>query len=259
MKIDSLQNKRIKYLQRLQKKSKLRQSEERIVIEGVKEIEIALKNNYQFEEFYLCPTIYNNQLKLNDQDCIEVTKAVYDKIAYRNSTEGIIGLAKPKSHHLSSLELNTKNPLILIAEAPEKPGNIGALLRTADAAKLDAVIIANPRTDLYNPNTIRASLGTLFSNTIGVGTTEDIIKFLNQGSINIYTATLQNSNPYTQVNYTKPSAIVVGTEANGLSEAWRKAAKQSIYIPMQGHIDSLNVSVSAGVLIFEAKRQRDSQ
>ena len=155
------------------------------------------------------------------------------------------------------MNLKTKNPLILIAEAPEKPGNIGALLRTADAANVDAVIIANPKTDMYNPNIIRSSIGCLFTNQIAVENTEGIISFLKENNINIFCAALQASVAYHTQNYTSPTAIIVGTEATGLSNAWLNASTQNIIIPMQGEIDSMNVSVAAGILIFEAKRQRN--
>jgi TrmH family RNA methyltransferase len=144
----------------------------------------------------------------------------------------------------------------LVAESPEKPGNIGALLRTADAANIDAVFIANPKTDLFNPNIIRSSVGCLFTNQIATGTSAEIIEFLQKKNINIYATTLQNSNEYHKENYTKATAIVVGTEATGLTEEFRTAATQNINIPMQGAIDSMNVSVAAAIVIFEAKRQR---
>ena len=145
----------------------------------------------------------------------------------------------------------------MVAEAPEKPGNIGALLRTADAAKADAVIIANPKSDLYNPNIIRSSVGCVFTNQIAVGTTSEIIDFLKNHHIHIYCAALQASVNYNTQDFTKSSAIVVGTESTGLSEEWLKHSTQNIIIPMQGEIDSMNVSVAAGILIFEAKRQRN--
>ncbi|NQY06711.1 MAG: RNA methyltransferase, partial [Flavobacteriaceae bacterium] len=187
----------------------------------------------------------------------EISQEVYKKIAYRDSTEGIIALIKTKNHTLDAELIKAENPLILIAEAPEKPGNIGALLRTADAANVDLVCIANPKTDLYNPNIIRSSVGCLFTNTVAIGSTAEIISFLNDKQIHIYAATLQNSNNYHEVDFTEASAIVVGTEATGLSEEWRTAATKNINIPMQGEIDSMNVSVAAGILIFEAKRQRN--
>jgi len=153
--------------------------------------------------------------------------------------------------------LQKENPLILVAEAPEKPGNIGALLRTADAANIDAVIIANPKSDLYNPNIIRSSVGCVFTNTIAVGSTIDIINFLTKNNINIYCAALSASENYLNTDFSISSAIVVGTEATGLSNEWLKNATQNIIIPMEGEIDSMNVSVSAAILIFEAKRQRN--
>ena len=176
-------------------------------------------------------------------------------MAYRDTTEGILAIAKTKSLLLSDLKLS-ENPLILVAESLEKPGNIGAILRTADAANLDAVIIANPKSDLYNPNVVRSSVGCLFTNNIATGTTSEIIAFLNEKNIRFYCATLQNSTSYHTQNYTLPTALVVGTEATGLSQEWRDAATQNIIIPMQGQIDSMNVSVAAAILIFEAKRQR---
>ena len=157
---------------------------------------------------------------------------------------------------MQSIKFETKNPLILIAEAPEKPGNIGAILRTADAAKVDAVFIANPKTDLYNPNIIRSSVGCVFTNQIATGSTSEIIDFLKKNNISIYAAALQASKPYHQIDFTQSTAIVVGTEATGLSEEWRESSTQNIIIPMSGEIDSMNVSVAAGILIFEAKRQR---
>jgi TrmH family RNA methyltransferase len=189
------------------------------------------------------------------QKLIEISKEVYQKLAYRDTTEGIIAIAKSKSLTLNELELGD-NPLIMVAEAPEKPGNIGALLRTADAANLDAVIVSNPKSDMYNPNIVRSSVGCLFTNQIATGTTEEVIDFLKSKNISIYCATLQDSTNYHIQDYTTPTALVVGTEATGLSDDWRKASTKNIIIPMQGEIDSMNVSVAAAILIFEAKRQR---
>ena len=154
------------------------------------------------------------------------------------------------------MEFKSKTPLILVAEAPEKPGNIGALLRTADAANVDAIIISNPLTDLYNPNSIRSSVGGVFTVPIATGTTEEIINYLKQHNISIYAAILQESVMYDSIDFKKATAIVVGAESTGLSKEWRDASTAKIRIPMQGKIDSMNVSVAAGILIFEAKRQR---
>ena len=256
--ITSIQNPFIKSLVLLQEKSKARKQSGIFLIEGKREIEIAMKGGYEVETILFLPELISEveARKLSKSaDLIEISKEVYQKLAYRDTTEGILALAKTKSLQLSDLKLS-ENPLILVAEAPEKPGNIGALLRTADAANLDAVIIANPKSDLYNPNIVRSSVGCLFTNQIATGTTDEIITFLKERKIAIYCATLQNSTSYHTQDYSTPTALVVGTEATGLTEEWRKAATQNIIIPMQGEIDSMNVSVAAAILIFEAKRQR---
>ena len=257
-KITSIQNPFIKSLVLLQEKSKARNQSGTFLIEGKREISIAIKGGYEIEMVLFFSEIYSESeaQKLSpNSELIEISKEVYQKLAYRDTTEGILAIAKTKSMQLSDLKLS-ENPLILVAEAPEKPGNIGALLRTADAANLDAVIIANPKSDLYNPNIVRSSVGCLFTRQIATGTTTEIIAFLKERNIHFYCATLQNSTSYHTQDYTKPTALVVGTEATGLTEEWRKAATQNIIIPMQGEIDSMNVSVAAAILIFEAKRQR---
>ncbi len=256
--ISSAQNPFIKSLVLLQEKAKNRKQTGTFLIEGQREIALAIKGGYEIETILFLPELISEtetKKKFKNADLIEISKEVYQKLAYRDTTEGILAIAKTKSLQLSDLKLS-KNPLILVAEAPEKPGNIGALLRTADAANLDAVIIANPKSDLYNPNIVRSSVGCLFTNQIATGTTEEIIAFLKERKITIYCATLQNSTSYHTQDYTTSTALIVGTEATGLTEAWRNAAKQNIIIPMQGEIDSMNVSVAAAILIFEAKRQR---
>lgn len=243
----------------LQEKSKVRKETGTFLIEGKREIELAIKGNYQIKTILILSELLSDEeISRYSKICeevIEINKEVYQKLAYRDSTEGIIGIAATKLLKLSDLEL-PKNPLILVAEGIEKPGNLGAILRTCDAAKIDAVLIANPKTDFYNPNIIRSSVGCLFTNQIANGTSEEIITFLNEKNIAIYSATLQNSCHYDAINYTQSSALVVGTEATGLSTIWRENATQNIIIPMQGEIDSMNVSVAAAILIFEAKRQR---
>jgi TrmH family RNA methyltransferase len=256
--ITSIQNPLIKSLVLLQEKSKTRKQSGTFLIEGFREISIAIKGGYEIETIFFLPELVSEIeiIKLKKSaELIEISKEVYQKLAYRDTTEGIVAIAKTKSMQLTDLKLS-KNPLILVAEAPEKPGNIGALLRTADAANLDAVIIANPKSDLYNPNIVRSSVGCLFTNQIATGTTTEIIAFLKEQKIKIYSATLQNATSYHTQDYTLPTALVVGTEATGLTEEWRNAASQNIIIPMQGEIDSMNVSVAAAILIFEAKRQR---
>ncbi|MEA1785092.1 RNA methyltransferase [Arenibacter sp. GZD96] len=261
--ISSVQNAAIKKTLLLQEKARERKKTGLFVVEGVREVQLALKGGYAVEYVLFQNEIISEEAVLSlfqkahpYTECFSLSRDVYQKIAYRTTTEGIIAVLKSKSHTLSSLQLKTENPLILVAEAPEKPGNLGALLRTADAAKLDAVLIANPRSDLYSPNIIRSSVGCIFTNTIATGSTAALIDFLIQKNISIFCASLDASDIYTATDFTKPTAIVVGTEADGLTTDWLTHATQNIVIPMQGEIDSMNVSVSAAILIFEAKRQR---
>lgn len=257
--ITSVQNPFIKQLIQLQEKAKVRKQLGLFVIEGQREVELAVKGGYELDTLLFCPELAGKAEKLKIEIAeklkIEISKDVYQKIAYRDTTEGIVAIAKSKPLHLSDLKIG-KNPLILVAEGLEKPGNLGALLRTADAANIDAVIIANPKSDVYNPNIVRASVGCLFTRQIAVATSEEAITYLKENNINIYCATLQDSATYHSQNYTEASALVVGTEATGITEIWRKNATKNINIPMQGVIDSMNVSVAAAILIFEAKRQR---
>ena len=258
--ITSVQNTYIKQLTQLKDKSRERKKTGTFLIEGEREISLTLKGGYELETILFYPDLISqtriNALTNKQINAIEISKEVYQKLAYRDTTEGVLAVAKSKTNSLNDLTFKNENSLILVAEAPEKPGNIGAILRTADAANIDAVIIANPKTDLYNPNIIRSSVGCVFTNQIATGNTSEIIEFLKDKNINTYCAALQASVNYHTQDFTKPMAIIMGTEATGLSDEWLENSTQNIIIPMQGEIDSMNVSVAAGILIFEAKRQR---
>jgi TrmH family RNA methyltransferase len=263
--ISSLQNELVREVIQLQEKSRSRKLKRRFVIEGLREILLSLEGGFSLTHILYCEEIISlteieELIKIQTSSGTEIVKIslkVYQKLAHRKTTEGVVAIAKYKELNIRDLTLSEK-PLILVAEAPEKPGNIGALLRTADAAHLDAVIIANPVTDLYNPNVIRSSVGCVFTTQIAVGSSEEALDFLKERGINIYTAVLaEDSKSYQFMDFKESSAIVVGTEATGLSEAWIENSSQHMMIPMQGKIDSLNVSVSAAILIFEAKRQRE--
>lgn len=261
-KISSIQNPLIKQVIQLQEKSRERKRSRLFIIEGQREIRLAIKGGYSIRTLLFCAEILseeNAKSLLSDKEIelIEISLDIYKKVAYRASTEGVIAISEIKELSIENLMFKSDNPLILIAEAPEKPGNIGALLRTADAANLDAVIIANPHTDLFNPNIIRSSVGCVFTNSIATGTTNEIIEFLKDRDFSIYCATLQSSKIYHDCDFTGKTAIVVGTESTGLSKLWLENSNQNIIIPMNGEIDSMNVSVAAGILIFEAKRQRN--
>ena len=185
----------------------------------------------------------------------ELPQQVYEKVAYREKTEGMIAIVEAKMPTLQQLSLSGK-PLIIVIERVEKPGNIGAILRSADAAGADAVIVCDPLTDLYNPNIVRSSIGAVFTVPCLTSTSEECIAFLKAHGIQILTAQLQDSEPYYATDMRKPTAIVMGTEDKGLSQLWRMAADRHIRIPMLGQLDSLNVSVSTAILLFEAVRQR---
>jgi len=260
--ISSTNNAKIKFLIQLQKKSSIRKELKEFLIEGKREIIAAIENNYQIKTIYFYPELFSEknlfdllkkyQLKT---DVIQISKAVFKKIAYRNSTEGIIAVARTKNHNIDQLQLS-QNPLLLIAEQIEKPGNLGAMLRSVDGVGADGLILVNPKVDIYNPNVIRASLGTVFSNQIAVTNLEELSGYLKQHNIQLFAATLQNANLYFKENYKTPSAIAVGTEDKGLSQEIRSIAQKPVYIPMRGHADSLNVSVSAAILLYEALKQR---
>ena len=258
--ITSIQNSYIKELLKLQEKSRERKKKGLFIIEGKREISLAISANYEFDTILYFEDLISEQDILHlfntNVNRILISKEVYQKLAYRGSTEGIIAVTKAKDFSLENIKFKSETPLILVAEGIEKPGNIGALLRTADAANVAAVFIANPKSDLYNANIIRSSVGCVFTNQIAVGSSEEIVAFLAEKKIQMYATTLQNSNEYHKENYTAATAIVVGTEATGLTTVFREEATQNINIPMQGQIDSMNVSVAAAIVLFEAKRQR---
>ena len=257
--IQSLQNTFIKNILKLQEKSRERKKQQLFVIEGKREIELAFKGQFEIDSLLFIPQKieYDYLKQFNAREVIEITPEVYQKIAYRESTEGIIAIAKSKYIDLNSLIFKNKEPLILVIEGIEKPGNIGAMIRSADAANIDAIILADPKTDQYNPNVIRSSVGGVFTKNIVISSSDEVIKFFKKNNIKMYSATLQNSNLYTNQNYTEATAIIVGTEANGLTQIWRDHSTKNINIPMQGEIDSMNVSVAAAIILFEAKRQRN--
>lgn len=264
--ISSTHNPAVKRILQLQEKSRARKKEGCFVIEGKRELQLAKKGGYEIQELFfsskMIPELELERLLKgypSDIKITELTPEVYQKLAYRGSSEGILAIAQSRDLLLENLYLHNSNPLILVAEAPEKPGNIGAFLRTADAAGVDAVLIANPRTDLYNPNIIRSSVGCVFTTKIAMGSTTQIIDYLKSHKIAMYAAVLQASVGYHTIDYTTASALVVGTEATGLSKEWREHSTKNIIIPMGGEIDSMNVSVAAGILIFEACRQRKFQ
>ena len=265
--ITSVQNARVKHVTALQQKSSLRREEGLFVVEGQREIWHCIACGYEVVELFTVDytdgfnglaskSTINNKLSTINYN---VSPQVYEKMAYRGSTEGMIAVVKCKDHALSAVSTQLsmhKNPLIVVLESVEKPGNLGAILRTAEAANVDAVIVCDPLTDLYNPNLIRASIGGVFSVPVAVCTSKECIAFLKEHKVRILTAQLQDAYDYYDYDMRQATAIVMGTESTGLSQQWRDAADVHIRIPMLGRLDSLNVSVSAAILMYEAVRQR---
>ena len=295
--ITSAKNPKFKNLLLLQEKSKTRREQGLFVVEGRRELEHCIEAGYNIRTVFVCPEIAGAETEevvcskpmatlghvrgwgplrssgrgrseaetvLNRQSSgvgapviIEIPEELYRKAAYREGTEGIIAEVEVKEFSLNDLSL-PENPLIVVLEAVEKPGNLGAILRSADAAGADAVIVCDPLTDLYNPNLIRASIGAIFTVPTVAASSEEVIPWLKAKGIKILTAQLQDSKLYYDTDMSCGTAIVMGTESTGLSGKWREAADAHIRIPMLGRLDSLNVSVSAAILLFEAVRQRQS-
>jgi len=262
--ITSTQNAKVKHVVALQQKSALRRKEGLFVVEGRRELIHCLEAGYKVIECFILENLERlENLEIletleNLSPLIPVSPQVYEKMAYRGSTEGVIAVVREKQLSLDDLRLSS-NPLVIVLERVEKPGNLGAVLRSADAAKADAVIICDPLTDLYNPNLIRSSIGAVFSVPCVACSSEACIAFLKARGIQILTAQLQDSSLYYDTDMRRGTAIVMGTESTGLTDQWRQAANAHIRIPMLGQLDSLNVSVSAAILLFEAVRQRQSK
>jgi len=260
--ISSLQNPKIKQIQRLQEKASERKKNNLTLVEGRKEIELALKAKVPIQSVFFCqelihPADFEPILsKISTNKVFQVTKQVFEKIAYRENSFGVVLVVEPPQHTLKTLKLSLK-PLLIILENVEKPGNLGAILRTADAAGVDAVLVCNPQTDLLNPNVVRASLGCIFTTQVATCSNQEALEFLKKRNIQILATALTACVPYTQVDFRKPTALLMGTEATGLSDFWLQSATQNIIIPMRGEIDSMNVSVATAVVVFEALRQRN--
>ena len=253
--ISSIQNPKIKLLTALQKKSAERRSRGVFVVEGQLELQHCVEAGFEVESLFVCKELFTGDFDVKNAAVYTVSPKVYEHIAYRGSTEGVVAVVKCRERSLDDLELG-ETPLIIVLESVEKPGNLGAVLRSADAAKADAVIVCDPLTDLYNPNLIRASIGAVFTVPVVACDSSACIDFLKSKNIQILTAQLQDSSLYYETDMRRGIAIVMGTESTGLTQQWRLAADAHIRIPMLGRLDSLNVSVSAAILLFEAVRQR---
>ncbi len=261
--IHSPANLRIKNILKLQSNSRERSAQNLFVIEGYREISRAMASGIKIKELYVCHELdqKGRSEELIRQDAriqvYDVGKAAFARIAYRDGSDGLMALAVPVNLGLKDLKLSS-TPLILVLESVEKPGNLGAIMRTADAAGLDAVIICDPLTDIYNPNAIRSGVGCIFTRQVATCITGEAIEWLRNKHFRLFAAALTaEAVTYHQLDFTGPSAIVMGTEATGLSREWLEKSDVRVIIPMKGIADSMNVSTSAAVLIFEAVRQRE--
>lgn len=259
--ITSVQNPRVKAAAQL-RDSRQRQKQGRILIDGARELARAIESGVALKEIFLCREMLDAQdTQLWDlvarcgAEVLEVAPRVFEKMAFGERAEGVLGVALTPMKKLDDIELPA-NPLVAVIEGVEKPGNVGAVLRSADAAGVSALVVADPRTDLYNPNTIRASLGTVFSMPAAAATSAETLDWLRGHGLAIYAARVDGSVPYTEADLRRPAAIVLGSEAEGLSAAWAREGITAVRLPMLGLADSLNVSATAAVLFYEALRQR---
>lgn len=257
--INSVNNQKIKDLVKLQKASE-RREKQFIIIDGAREIELAKKSGVDILELFYCPALIRKEEKnffsITQEKITEVSEAVFKKICYKENPDGYFALARMELIGLDKIRLSG-NPLLVILEAVEKPGNLGAIIRTAYAAGVDAIIINDSQTDIYNPNVIRASEGFVFNKPIVIASVEETADWLRGNKILSYAAATTGKNNYTKEKLSLPAAIILGSEAYGLSDKWLKRADKLIKIPMEKGIDSLNVSVSGAIIIYEALRQRE--
>ena len=257
MQISSTQNQKIKQLIKLQQKSRERKEKDLFVVEGIQENRLALENNFEATQFFVYEEVFKNEIQLPEKEIITLTKDVFEKIAYRATTGGIVGVYKSKKYVLNDLDV-TKNLLLIVLESVEKPGNLGAILRTSDAVAADAVVVCDSLVDFYNPNVIRSSVGTVFTCQLIASEKTDFVTFCKENGIQILATYLrENTQNIYDLNIEKSTAFVFGTEATGLTDFWAENANSTIKIPMLGQVDSLNVSNAVAVCAYEAVRQRN--
>lgn len=260
MRISSVHNKKILSLRKLYK-SRERKAADIFIAEGVKEVSRGIDSGFELQSIYYCPDIFESDIEglvdagSKDIEVFELDEKVYEKLAYRNNTEGLLAVFHKKKYTLDDLKVNN-NSLFIILESVEKPGNLGAILRTADSVGATAIIVTESKVDQYHPNVIRASIGAAFTVPVVVSNNEAVMAWLTRKDISYFAAALPSYNNLYELDLTERTALVFGTESQGLSDFWLED-KQSIFtIPMTGIVDSLNVSVSVAVSVYEANRQR---
>lgn len=266
--ITSLQNPKVKEAIHLRERHE-RDRTSYFIIEGYREVLRATDANWEILSLFICPELFlgtNEEALINrifskKAQVFTCSQKVFEKLSYRDRPDGLIAIARQKKRNLSDLNALLKNktlPLIIVAEAIEKPGNLGTILRSSDAVGADALIVCDKCTDIYNPNVVRASVGTLFSVPTVEATSDETLEWLKNNQICILAATPHAEKEFTDVNLKRPIAIAVGTEQLGLSEKWMSQADVQVKIPMNGIADSLNVAMATTLLMYEALRQRKS-
>lgn len=260
--ISSPHNDRVKDLVRLRDR-RHRDRTGQFLIEGFREVSRAVDAGVRVETLFLCPALFLGpnedglieRINAVGTEIVELAEAPFRKVSYRDRPEGLLAVAPQFDTALSGLSAGN-TPLLLVAESIEKPGNLGTMLRTADAVGADAVIVADATTDPFNPNVVRASTGTLFTVPLAVASTEDSVGWLRENHVSIVATTPDTTTEVWDADLTGGVAVVIGAEQYGLSDAWMEAADVRIRIPMAGMADSLNAAMAAGVVLFEAVRQR---
>lgn len=253
--IESLQNDKIKYLARLTADNRFRKKSEVFVVEGQQENQRAIQFEYEALEFFICKELFKDAFDVKKH--YEVSEKVYEKIAYRGSSEGIIGIYKTKDSDIKEFKPR-ENASFIVVEGIEKPGNLGAILRSCEAFGIDALIVCDGKTDFYNPNVIRSSVGCLFGMQVFSCSNEDANEFFKKHNINVFSTYMsETSKDIDEVDLKKSSAIIFGTEHSGISSFWLEKS-ENILIPMQGTIDSLNLSNAVAISCYEWARQKKS-
>jgi len=257
MDITSLQNPRVKHIVKLRDDRRTRKEHGSMLVEGYDEIQLALSAGHKPQTLLTSPELASRQIAGLSAETLTVSRHVFEKISYRDNPDGWLAIFPIPQVSLEDLKLNAP-PLIVVAESIEKPGNLGAMLRTADAAHVDAILLCDPRVDLWNPNVVRASRGAVFSVPVVESENRSALDWLRRKKLQVFAATPSADVAYTDVDMRQPVAIAVGTEDEGLTDFWVSNADIKVKIPMMGKVNSLNVSVSTALIVYEVLRQRET-
>ena len=258
MDIISLQNPKVKYIVKLREDKRQRQRDGVMLVEGYDELTLALDSGLKPQSLLTAPELVSRSIDIRNAEVTTVSRAVFEKMSYRDNPDGWMGIFPTPKNTLDDLKLSA-SPLVIVAESVEKPGNLGAILRTADAAHVDAVIVCDPRVDLWNPNVIRASRGAVFAVPTVEAESSTALAWLRLRKMRVLAATPSADVLYTDVNLSEPVAIAVGTEDEGLTDFWMQNADVKVKIPMLGKVNSLNVSIATALITYESVRQRNSK